>query len=128
MPACHVKGNEENEPPRTPKMIAVGRGVGAAVGVALPGVVGPSGFGNKGGRDAKANFEPCASRPEAAVSTPVRPTSEMDTPSKPAPPKATRRLGKPVKTLPLGSKKAVPASIDKTGQKLNGITCSPRAC
>ncbi len=56
MPTRSRKGNEENEPPCPPKMVAVGRGLGAAVGVAIPRVVGPSGFGNQRGRDIKVSL------------------------------------------------------------------------
>ncbi|BEI90243.1 uncharacterized protein CcaverHIS019_0303130 [Cutaneotrichosporon cavernicola] len=114
LPGRHPKTPEAREPPRNPKTVTVGRGVGAAVGVSVSRLVGPAGFGHKRGRDDKAT-----------EGTSVQATVE-GTSTKVAPPKAARRLGPPVKIIPLGTKKTVVAtgkrSTDSAEQKLQELT------
>ncbi|GMK56695.1 hypothetical protein CspeluHIS016_0305350 [Cutaneotrichosporon spelunceum] len=85
-----------------PKIVAIGRGVGAAVGVSIPRVVGPTGFGNKRGRD------------KAVETTPIQPTVGTEAPPKAVRPKSARRLGSPLKLVPLGKKKTVAAYVPVT--------------
>lgn len=94
---------DENKPPRTPQMVVVGCGVGADVGVAVPKIIGPSGFGrHRNVREVGLS--------ELGTMTPALSAAEMDSTPTKVPKPTKSKLGPPVKTFTaLGPKKTVSA-------------------